>query len=226
MLKHKMSFFLDRKQQRVTLDISANGATESRNFEIPNINETSTIRSLALQFSKNRITLHVDCKASTHHDIDMNLAKLYTQMDDPVIKLVSRVVLVLPSGIEDKWTISLTVPWAQVSPSLRRGHGALPAAGQLPEGQPSSWQSSHAAQQDHRAWWVIPAHPWLPTTHLYVHILCLVCSNLCREEQEARCARLVWANDRPGRSRGSQTPGGANGRGARWYSRSEWRLRR
>ncbi|KAH8251380.1 hypothetical protein KR032_010245 [Drosophila birchii] len=87
MLKHKMSFFLDRKQQRVTLDISANGATESRNFEIPNINETSTIRSLALQFSKNRITLHVDCKPSTHHDIDMNLAKLYTQMDDPVIKL-------------------------------------------------------------------------------------------------------------------------------------------
>lgn len=89
MLKHKMSFFLDRKQQRVTLDISANGATESRNFEIPNINETSTIRSLALQFSKNRITLHVDCKASTTHDIDMSLAKLYTQMDDPVIKLVS-----------------------------------------------------------------------------------------------------------------------------------------
>lgn len=89
MLKHKMSFFLDRKQQRVTLDISANGATESRNFEIPNINETSTIRSLALQFSKNRITLHVDCKASTVHDIDMSLSKLYTQMDDPVIKLVS-----------------------------------------------------------------------------------------------------------------------------------------
>ncbi|KAH8403240.1 hypothetical protein KR222_008894 [Zaprionus bogoriensis] len=87
MLKHKMSFFLDRKQQRVTLDISANGATESRNFEIPNINETSTIRSLALQFTKNRITLYVDCKPSTFHDIDMSLAKLYTQMDDPVIKL-------------------------------------------------------------------------------------------------------------------------------------------
>ncbi|XP_068140578.1 cartilage oligomeric matrix protein isoform X2 [Drosophila tropicalis] len=87
MLKHKMSFFLDRKEQRVTLDISANGATESRNFEIPNINETSTIRSLALQFSKNRITLYVDCKPSTHHDIEMSLAKLYTQMDDPVIKL-------------------------------------------------------------------------------------------------------------------------------------------
>ncbi|KAH8377867.1 hypothetical protein KR093_007592 [Drosophila rubida] len=87
MLKHKMSFFLDRKQQRVTLDISANGATESRNFDIPNINETSTIRSLALQFAKNRITLFVDCKPSTFHDIDMSLAKLYTQMDDPVIKL-------------------------------------------------------------------------------------------------------------------------------------------
>lgn len=83
-----MSFFLDRKQQRVTLDISASGELTSKHFEIPNINETSTIRSLALHFHKNRIALLVDCKESSAHEIDMNLSKLYTQMDDPVIKLV------------------------------------------------------------------------------------------------------------------------------------------
>ncbi|XP_037959915.1 uncharacterized protein LOC119689209 isoform X2 [Teleopsis dalmanni] len=87
-LKHKMSFFLDRKQQRVTLDISDNGATESKHFEIPNINETSTIRSLALHFHKNRIALLVDCKESSAHEIDLNLTKLYaSQLDDPIIKL-------------------------------------------------------------------------------------------------------------------------------------------
>lgn len=89
-LKHKFSFFLDRREQRVTLDISASGVTESIQFIIPNINETSTIRSLALHFHKNRIALLVDCKESDAHELDMNLSKLYIQMDDPVIKLVSR----------------------------------------------------------------------------------------------------------------------------------------
>lgn len=88
-LKHKMSFFLDRKQQRVTLDISAGGSMDSLHFEIPQINETSTIRSLALHFHKNRIALLVDCKETSAHDIEMNLTKLYTQMDDPMVKLVS-----------------------------------------------------------------------------------------------------------------------------------------
>uniref|UniRef100_A0A034VND1 Thrombospondin-4 n=1 Tax=Bactrocera dorsalis TaxID=27457 RepID=A0A034VND1_BACDO len=86
-LKHKFSFFLDRREQRVTLDISASGVTESLQFVIPNINETSTIRSMALHFHKNRIALLVDCKESDAHELDMNLSKLYIQMDDPVIKL-------------------------------------------------------------------------------------------------------------------------------------------
>lgn len=86
-LKHKMSFFLDRKQQRVTLDISENGQTESKHFEIPNINETSIIRSLALHFHKNKISLLIDCKEASAHELDMNLTKLYTTMEDPVIKL-------------------------------------------------------------------------------------------------------------------------------------------
>lgn len=90
-LKHKFSFFLDRREQRVTLDISASGVTESLQFVIPNINETSTIRSMALHFHKNRIALLVDCKESDAHELDVNLAKLYIQMDDPVIKLVSQI---------------------------------------------------------------------------------------------------------------------------------------
>uniref|UniRef100_A0A1A9VZY5 Uncharacterized protein n=1 Tax=Glossina brevipalpis TaxID=37001 RepID=A0A1A9VZY5_9MUSC len=87
-LKHKMSFFLDRKQQRVTLDISSSGEIDSVHFDIPHINETSTIRSLALHFHKSRISLLVDCKETSAHDVEMNFNQLYTQMDDPVVKLV------------------------------------------------------------------------------------------------------------------------------------------
>ncbi|XP_055847423.1 cartilage oligomeric matrix protein isoform X2 [Episyrphus balteatus] len=86
-LKHRMSFFLDRKQQRVTLDISFNSVTTSKHFDIPNINETSTIRSLALYFHKDKISLIVDCKEVSKHEIDLSLSKLYTQMEDPIIKL-------------------------------------------------------------------------------------------------------------------------------------------
>ncbi|XP_036321314.1 uncharacterized protein LOC118735590 [Rhagoletis pomonella] len=87
-LKHKLSFFLDRMHQRVTLDVTANGATESKHFELPNTNETSTIRSLALHFHKNRIAMLVDCKESSTHELEISLAELYAQMEtDPVIKL-------------------------------------------------------------------------------------------------------------------------------------------
>lgn len=86
-VKHKFSFFLDRKQRKVTLDIASNTITHSKHFEIPGMNETSTIRSLALLFSGNSLTLYVDCKESSKLDIDVGLSKLYLQMEDPVIKL-------------------------------------------------------------------------------------------------------------------------------------------
>lgn len=86
-IKHKFSFFLDRKQQKVTLDIASNTITHSKHFEIPGMNETSTIRSLALLFSGNSLTLYVDCKESSKLEIDVGLSKLYLQMEDPVIKL-------------------------------------------------------------------------------------------------------------------------------------------
>lgn len=88
-IKHKLSFFLDRKKQRVALDINVNSVTTSKNFEIPEMNETSTIRSLAILFQRNVITLLVDCKEASRLEVDFNLSKLYIQMDDPVVKLVS-----------------------------------------------------------------------------------------------------------------------------------------
>lgn len=51
------------------------------------INETSTIRSLALHFSGNRITLFVDCAESARLDLDVGLASLYQLMDEPIVKL-------------------------------------------------------------------------------------------------------------------------------------------
>ncbi|XP_037910379.1 cartilage oligomeric matrix protein isoform X2 [Hermetia illucens] len=86
-IKHKLSFFLDRKKQRVALDINVNSVTTSKNFEIPEMNETSTIRSLAILFQRNVITLLVDCKEASRLEVDFNLSKLYIQMDDPVVKL-------------------------------------------------------------------------------------------------------------------------------------------
>lgn len=86
-LKHKFSFFLDRKQTRVTLDIASHSITHSKHFEIPGMNETSTIRSLALLFHENSLTLFIDCKESSKLDIDVGMNKLYLQMDEPVIKL-------------------------------------------------------------------------------------------------------------------------------------------
>lgn len=87
MLKHKFSFFLDRKQTKVTVDINANSITHSKHFEMPGMNETSTIRSLALLFSGNSLTLFVDCKEASKIDIDIGLTKLYLQMDEPVVNL-------------------------------------------------------------------------------------------------------------------------------------------
>lgn len=85
--KHKFSFFLDRKQTRVTLDIASNSIIHSKHFNVPHINETSIIRSLAFHFHENTVTLFVDCTESAKVDIDIGLNKLYLQMDEPVLKL-------------------------------------------------------------------------------------------------------------------------------------------
>lgn len=86
-LKHKFSFFLDRKQMRVTLDVASNSIIHSKHFIVPNINETTIIRSLAFHFHENTVTLYIDCGASAKVDIDVGLSKLYLQMDEPIVKL-------------------------------------------------------------------------------------------------------------------------------------------
>lgn len=86
-LKHKFSFFLDRKQTKVTLDIASNAVTHSKHFLIPHMNETSTIRSLAILFASNSLKLFIDCKEASTIEIDIGLTKIYHQMDEPVVKL-------------------------------------------------------------------------------------------------------------------------------------------
>lgn len=86
-LKHKFSFFLDRKQTRVTLDVASSLIIHSKHFNVPSINETSIIRSLAFHFHDNTVTLYVDCNESAKVDIDVGLSKLYLQMEEPIIKL-------------------------------------------------------------------------------------------------------------------------------------------
>lgn len=86
-LKHKFSFFLDRKQTKITLDIASHSIIHSKHFDMPGFNETSTIRSLAFSFHDNIVTLYVDCVESSKLDIGIGLSKLYLQMDDPVMKL-------------------------------------------------------------------------------------------------------------------------------------------
>ncbi|XP_031632163.1 cartilage oligomeric matrix protein [Contarinia nasturtii] len=86
-LKHKFSFFLDRKQMRITLDVASNSIIHSKHFSVLNINETSIIRSLAFHFHENTVTLYVDCNESAKVEIDVALNKLYLQMEEPILKL-------------------------------------------------------------------------------------------------------------------------------------------
>lgn len=85
--KNKFSFYLDRKGKRVTIDINSNAKTFSKHLDVPMLNETTTIRSLALSFSQNIITMYVDCKDVLKDEIEFNLSKLYMDMEEPTVKL-------------------------------------------------------------------------------------------------------------------------------------------
>lgn len=60
----------------------------SKHLEAPDIDEITTIRSLAVQFQPNSIVLYVDCKEVSKQEIDVNLSKLYMNMEEPTVKLV------------------------------------------------------------------------------------------------------------------------------------------
>lgn len=100
--KNKFSFYLDRKGKRVTIDINSNAKTFSKHLDVPMLNETTTIRSLALSFSENVVTLYIDCKDVLKDEMEFNLSKLYLDMEDPSVKLFRerKYPLYLDSSIE------------------------------------------------------------------------------------------------------------------------------
>lgn len=86
--KNKFTFYLDRKSKRVTIDINADSQMFSKQLSAPSLNETTTIRSLAVAFSGNTISLFIDCKDVYKDEMEFNLSKLYLNMDEPDVKLL------------------------------------------------------------------------------------------------------------------------------------------
>lgn len=87
--KHKLSFFMDRKDQRMTIDINSGQKVYSKHFQIDSLNETTTIRSLALLFRQENVTIFIDCKKVGVQSLDVSMTKLYSGMEEPVLKIVS-----------------------------------------------------------------------------------------------------------------------------------------
>lgn len=87
--KHKFSFFMDRKHQRMTVDINSGSNVYSKHFQIDSLNETSTVRSLALLFRKDNLTMFIDCKKISVQNLDLSMSSLYADMEEPVLKIVS-----------------------------------------------------------------------------------------------------------------------------------------
>lgn len=85
--KNKFTFYLDRKGKRVTIDINSNSNIFSKQLNVPSLNETSVIRSLALSFAGNTITLYLDCEDVLKDEVEFNLSKLFLDMEEPMVKL-------------------------------------------------------------------------------------------------------------------------------------------
>lgn len=71
----------------MTIDINSNSKTFSKQLSVPSLNETTTIRSLAISFSRNTITLYLDCKDVLKEEVEFNLSKLFLDMEEPMVKL-------------------------------------------------------------------------------------------------------------------------------------------
>lgn len=84
---NKYSFYLDRKEKRVVIDINANAKTFSKHLEIPLLNETTIIRSLAFAFSQDTINVYVDCHDVLKTEVEFNLSKIFNDSDEPLVKL-------------------------------------------------------------------------------------------------------------------------------------------
>lgn len=78
----------------VTVDINSNSKLYSKYLDIPEMNETTTIRSLAILFKHNSLVLYIDCKEASKLDLETDISKLFRNLDEPSVKLVSCVVFV------------------------------------------------------------------------------------------------------------------------------------
>jgi syndecan 4 len=85
--RNKFTFYLDRKGKRVTIDINSNSKIFSKHLNLPSLNETSTIRSLAFSFSENVITLYLDCEDVLKEEVEFNLSTLFNDLEEPLVKL-------------------------------------------------------------------------------------------------------------------------------------------
>lgn len=87
--RHRLTFYLDRKGKRITVDVQANAHLYSKHLVAEEIDEATTIRSLVVHFQPNLLTLYIDCKDSAKQEIEVNLSKLYSGMEEPMVKLVN-----------------------------------------------------------------------------------------------------------------------------------------
>lgn len=83
----KFSFFLDRKYNRITLDVNSKSEVYSKHFEIKELNETSTIKNLGISFKNNAITISIDCEFVSEQEVDFNLSEIYQSQEEPSVKL-------------------------------------------------------------------------------------------------------------------------------------------
>ncbi|XP_058454904.1 cartilage oligomeric matrix protein isoform X2 [Malaya genurostris] len=85
--KSKFSFYLDRKEKRVTIDVNTHTQLYSKYLDVPEMNETTTIRSLAILFKQNSLVLYIDCKESSKLDLVIDIPKMLLNLEDSKVKL-------------------------------------------------------------------------------------------------------------------------------------------
>ncbi|KAL7032234.1 hypothetical protein ACKWTF_007258 [Chironomus riparius] len=86
-IKNKFTFYLDRKGNRIVIDINSDSKIFSKHLNLPSLNETVTIRSLAFAFADNVLTIYVDCQDVLKEELEFNLSRLFLDMEEPMVKL-------------------------------------------------------------------------------------------------------------------------------------------
>jgi syndecan 4 len=69
------------------LDVAGKSDVFSKNFEIKDLNETTTIKNLAISFKDKVITISIDCQSVAEQKVDFKLSEIYESMEEPSVKL-------------------------------------------------------------------------------------------------------------------------------------------